>query len=341
MTSSSEQIKAYVDDLRVSGEASEVAHDKRAFEQWQSGASNATEVGRVFPIERFPTLRKLLDLLWLDSLNSVGDAHAVPSIHRPFAIELSRGCSLGCWFCCFSADELSGVASFAELEGVFVELLYLLRDQYGYRAREGILYWATDPLDNPDYFEFASRFKEILGKFPETTTALAARDETRTRRLMELSRSGGGRLRFSILSKELLKWVHGTFSPDELIDIELILQFKGSPYGKVVSGRYREAVKRNINLLQTELNQSDAFGRMKVKTPRLRFDENSERIGFDSGSCACVSGPLINLYSRRCAILKPISANDRFPLGYVETHAVEFNRVTDLEVLFHDVIPVG
>ena len=120
-------------------------------------------------------------------------------LHLPYAVELTRGCSLNCWFCGLSAGRLEGAAptDLARWE----RILRNLREVFGASAARGFLFWATDPLDHPDYEAHAEVFRRVLGRFPTTTTAAAHIDPARSRRLIALAHAGGDSLplRFSVV----------------------------------------------------------------------------------------------------------------------------------------------
>ena len=119
---------------------------------------------------------------------AVGAMIAPFQLHLPFAVELTRGCSLGCWFCGVSARPLNAVlrTDLKRWEG----LLRALRGVFGASVMRGFLYWATDPLDHPDYEAHAEVFRRVCGRFPPTTTAAPLADPARTRRLAAMAFAG-------------------------------------------------------------------------------------------------------------------------------------------------------
>src|SRR4051812_31236678 len=121
-------------------------------------------------------------------------------IHTPFAIELTDGCSVGCWFCGVGATKLAESIRYTdENAALWREVVKVLRGKIGNAAKWGFCYWATDPLDNPDYERFASDFCDIVGMFPQTTTAQAHKDPERIRKLLKMSEARSCRVnRFSV-----------------------------------------------------------------------------------------------------------------------------------------------
>ena len=74
-------------------------------------------------------------------------------LHPPFACELSKGCSVGCWFCGVSASKLGGHFEYTPDNGALWKgILNTIREFTGDASGgQGFLYWATDPRYNPDY----------------------------------------------------------------------------------------------------------------------------------------------------------------------------------------------
>src|SRR4051812_43545899 len=109
----------------------------------------------------------------------------------------------------------------------------------------GFCYWGTDPLDNPDYEKFLIDFRRILGKLPQTTTALGHKDPQRSRALLQLAHESGGFVeRFSVLSLSLFNRIHEEFTPEELLCVELVQQFNEMEGGKALAGAGRERALR-------------------------------------------------------------------------------------------------
>jgi radical SAM family RiPP maturation amino acid epimerase len=206
--------------------------------------------------------------------------------HAPFAIELSRGCSVGCGFCGFAAPRLQGIARFSEdIELLFTSVLKVLGDFVGMDLERGMLYWATEPLDNPDYEKFLQIYHRMFGVTPQTTTAAWSRNPARTRKLLANNRKGcsiGDR--FSINSLNELSLCMTEFSPDEIEDVSLVFQNAESLSRRVTSGRGASAGEEAV-----------------------------------VGTIACVTGFLVNLLDRSVRVITPSTDLKQWPLGY-EVH---------------------
>ncbi|ABA20756.1 conserved hypothetical protein [Trichormus variabilis ATCC 29413] len=242
-------------------------------------------------------------------------------LHVTTAFELSIGCSVGCWFCAISAPRLEDIFAYnQENAKLWHGVLELLKSIQGQAAKAGFCYWATDPLDNPDYEKFCQDFHDVLGIFPQTTTALSLKDPRRTRALLKLSLQNGIVInRFSILSLKMLDRVHQEFSPEELAFVELVLQNPESKSIKSNSGRAREYNQKNI-----------------YKNPEIKNPEKPE----DSfqGTSSCVSGFLFNMVKRHVKLISPWNADERWPLGYRVYEEGDFENIDELKILLTGMI---
>jgi len=219
-------------------------------------------------------------------------------VHAPFAIELSDGCSVGCWFCGVSAEKrMRDFPYTKENATLWQGVLSAMRNQIGPAAAEGFNYWATDPLDNPDYEQFSLDMSRILGRFPQTTTAQSQKHIERLRKLLPLSRENGCPInRFSILSLPILRKIHAAFTPGELLHTELITQ------------------NIEANTMQSNSGRARNSNRLEKKSEFVNLDENWRE---QPGTISCVSGFLINMVTRTVKLVSPTPCDDIWPNGYV------------------------
>ena len=246
-----------------------------------------------------------------------GSARAALNPHLPFAVELTRGCSHRCWFCGVSALPLAEVLR-TDLPA-WERMLDALEAVFGASAAQGVLYWATDPLDHPHYEAYAEAFRRRFGRFPSTTTAAPLADPARTRRLIALARPADYPyhvLRFSAVTRRRLEQMHAEFSADELAGVELTAVNRESILALADVGHAREAARRRPELAAHE----------RAKLGRSGID--AER--FQHQTVASVSGFLIEPLAGRVRLISPEPCSDRWPDGYVVFGEERFGRAGDL-----------
>jgi radical SAM family RiPP maturation amino acid epimerase len=236
-------------------------------------------------------------------------ADSVP--HIPFAIELSEGCSVGCWFCGVSAPKLDGHYRYSdENAGSFRTILKALARVAGRSAgKRGILYWATDPFDHPDYERFGLDFAKEFGAFPLTTTAQGWKDLSRIRNLIRLAAHGRSRVRLSILNLRMLDRYLSELAPSELAAVGFVPVNKESVAPITEAGRGRRTPPKSWSTF-------DASG-----TPET--------------SICCMSGFLINVVRKSVRLISPCPSSGQWPNGYfvydekTYAHADEFSAVLE------------
>jgi radical SAM family RiPP maturation amino acid epimerase len=236
--------------------------------------------------------------------------------HPVLSFELSRGCSVGCWFCGLAAGRLDVVFAYTrEHARLWRDLLRVSVEVFGTAAKTAFCYHATEPSDNPQYLRFVNDFRDIIGVLPQTTTAAPLKDLSWTRELIELYREYRTvPPRFSILSLKTLRTLHKVFSPEELLGVELLMQQKNSKLVKSRAGKTR-------------------------RFHRSACGEKCEReVSDDPGSIACVSGFLVNLVDRRISLTSPCPASDRWPLGYRIHRAGTFRDAAQFRMFIEDTI---
>lgn len=203
-------------------------------------------------------------------------------MHYPTAFELSSGCSVGCPFCAFSAGRLEGVFRHTkENAALWQDVLARLHDVVGDAAGRGPCYYATEPLDNPDYELFLQDFCKEFGRVPQTTTAAATRNIERTRKLIRWGQEAYEHFdRLSVLSKNDLDLIVASFTPEELLFTDLLPQFAEAPAHNLTKA-----------------------GRNKDADHGMR------------GTIACVSGFVINMRERSVRLVTPVPASNNYPTG--------------------------
>lgn len=231
-------------------------------------------------------------------------------VHSPLCVELTKGCSVGCWFCGISADSFEGSSVYTEKEKVFRAILQDSSKISGHLNLLSFLYWATDPLDCPDYIKYLEAFVEEFGFYPQTTTAQAAKYPDQARKIIEISNSNGhGTVnRFSILSKGAMYKVMKEFTPLELANTLMVMQQPSSITKKANAGRASED-----NDVEDDIDREQAYQQSTI---------------------ACVSGFQINLKTGLCSLISPCEADDEFKDGFITYATTKLTEENNIDSFF-------
>ena len=207
-------------------------------------------------------------------------------VHVTTGFELDLGCSVGCPFCGIMAGPLRKVCRYDEENAALWKgILRFAKETVGDAAGQGSCYYATEPFDNPDYEKFADDFFAIFGVIPQITTATAMRNPERTRAYLSGSLMKYRRIhRFSVLSLDFFHKILATFTPEELVCVELLPQFTDAPHNMFANaGRARKA--------------------------------NVKKVDRDGNTIACISGFVVNMAERSLRLITPCGASDAHPTG--------------------------
>lgn len=240
-------------------------------------------------------------------------------VHSLVSYELSRGCTVGCWFCGISADKFAGALPYNnETDQLWRGVLEAMVRRFGAATQSGFCYWATDPCDNPDYPSFIQTHYEVTGMLPQTTTAIPLKNVELTRRVLAISQQTPCITnRFSILTKSILHRVLAEFTPIELLNVELVMQQKEALTSKSISGRALDRVTTN---------------RLKGR------DDKISLLPSEPSTIACVSGFLVNLLERKVRLATPTRSSERWPDGYRVYEEGYFETAEDFGRLIDDMI---
>lgn len=222
---------------------------------------------------------------------------ALGIVHIPVMYELSSGCSVGCKFCGVGAKGLQSVYRYNdENKQFFKDILNVSKNIIGKAAGYGALYFATEPLDNPDYEKFKDAFAEVNGEIPQVTTSVPLRDVKRTKKLIaEINEANDIVYRFSVRSLDEFYGIMENFTAEELIYTELLPQF------------------------------SEAPGNRFVKSGRSMDDDGIET------SISCISGFLVNMCEKSVKLTTPVIASKKFPEGMAILMYEKFETVSEYE----------
>ena len=239
--------------------------------------------------------------------------------HPIISFELSQGCSVGCWFCGISASQFEGFYPYTEVHAkLWQDMVATVRDLFGEAAHTGFCYWATDPCDNPDYPKFINDYYRITGYLPQTTTAAPLKNIALTREILALFKQYHCVTnRFSVTTLRQLNLIHQTFTPRELLGVELVAQNKESLSLKAMAGRAIERKKR----LQ-EAGRNDEISKLKG----------------DHATIACVSGFLVSMLKQTVQLVSPTRSCEQWPLGYRIYDEQRFNSGEEFKAILQDMI---
>ena len=230
--------------------------------------------------------------------------------HPVLSFELSVGCSVGCWFCAFAARKLTENLDYATHREFFQAIVRACVDIFGAeQAGRTMLYCGTEPHDNPHYLDFLSDYADISGFTPFTSTAIGT-DAPWLRRLSAFyrQRNSPASMRISVLSKAALFKIHELYSPEELLDVDLLMQMKEHTRPKVSSGRV--------------LKEEDG----------LRGRQEGQYLdggAVPQGSIECMSGFMANLVTRTIQVISPCYSSSKWPYGYRVFDEASFTDAAD------------
>jgi hypothetical protein len=239
----------------------------------------------------------------------------------PFAIELTNGCSMGCWYCGVNAPKLRDIAPLSECS--LRATLATCRDLFGEWGASGLLYWATDPLDHPEYEKAASIFQSIFGRRPFVSTVVGGREPARLRPHIDgLMRGDLASLRVTVNSKQDLLKIFSAFEPRETARVWFDIKTKRSPVPIMNVGRAKDVFAAVPSLRDREIMKRASYFGSKDNSLR---DE----------TIACVLGLLINLPNRTVRLIEP-SVHDAGGLGFRTVRAAPLDP-SHLKALFEGI----
>ncbi|GAB6179493.1 radical SAM family RiPP maturation amino acid epimerase [Desulfotomaculum defluvii] len=237
--------------------------------------------------------------------------------HPTLALELSEGCSVQCWFCSFSAKKLQKILDYNENKDFFRGIAQVCTDILGNNAAgRALLYYASEPYDNPHYIDYMRDYANITGSFVCTSTAVCTNKKWIDDLLAFYRPYNLPWPRLSVLSTSVLHKIHDQHSPYELRDVSMLMQMKDSERPKVPGGRIFEQ--------KGDMRQCNNI--------------NDLRVGIPQGSIACVTGFLINLVRKDIKLVSPCFTSEKWPYGYRIFDQASFNTVDDFHSTILDMI---
>ena len=239
--------------------------------------------------------------------------------HPCHAVEMGVGCSVQCNFCAFDAGKLQTIFDLSQSEnrelvrGVATGMINVL----GWPAAHGMLYWSTEPHDNPHYVKLLKFWQRLTGAMLCTATARAGVDWVRE--LIDFYSTGPVPWpRISVLSRGMLRRLHRAFTPLEMRDTMLLMQQKDAEVfrSKVPGGRDR---------MLRQLVDADDLRDVDFENPPEGFQP-------PQGSIACISGLLVNMVRRTIKLISPCYTTMEFRYGYRVFDETTFDSPEGFEV---------
>lgn len=228
------------------------------------------------------------------------------------AIELSEGCSLGCWFCAFAPRPLRGVLDHASERPLFLAMARACLEIIGPDiAPIMLLYHGSEPYDNPNYLDYLRDLEALTGHKVFTSTAVVEDADWVDALLDFYADDARSNLRLNMLSTDSLDWLHRHYSPEALAGVDLAMRVKNTGFAFANSGR----------LLKQAQGQRDRrdLGPEEPDLPRP----------VAQSSIACLTGVKINPLRRDMQLLAPCHACRRWPLGYRVFDHIHFEGAHD------------
>ena len=235
-----------------------------------------------------------------------------------FAVEMGVGCSVGCGFCAFDAGKLETVFDLSRPRNreLVADVAVGMMKTFGWPAAHGMLYWSTEPHDNPHYVRLLEFWQQLTGAALCTATARA--DEEWVGKLIGYySKVPVQWPRISVLSRKIMYRLHRTFTPLQMRDTTLLMQQKDSEdlRAKVPGGRER--------MLKQLVDADDMRD--------VDFENLPEGFEPPQGSIACISGPLVNMVNRTIKLISPCYTTMEYRYGYRVLDETTFGRDGDFE----------
>lgn len=232
-------------------------------------------------------------------------------VHVPVVFELSLGCSVGCPFCALASQKLEkNFQATSENIALWTDVLKCCKEIIGSAAGEGVCYFASEPLDNPDYEKFIDIYRQIFGRTPQITTAIAMRNPERTRELIKPRADSTPIIhRFSILTLKTFRDIVNFFTPEELLYVELL-------------GRHKESLMYSITKAGRSFEQSNAAN---TETEILK-------------TISCASGFIINMADKSIRLSTPCNADEKHPTGEIVIGKYYFSDIHDFKTLLLKII---
>lgn len=248
--------------------------------------------------------------------------------HPTFSIELGIGCTVGCTFCAFDAKkhEINFDYNDDMNRELFVEVARSLKKILGDNGcGGGMLYYATEPNDNPNYLDFLQEYYQVTGH--KLCTSTARYDIEWIQKLKDFYSTPTPLPwpRLSVLSRHCMEKIHKHFAPIDFIYPWILAQSieMEDERSKVPGGRERFGLKQLAD----------------VKDARnYKSEEEVDYSKIPQGSIACVTGFKINMVKKTITAVSPCYTSYKWTHGYREYGTVNFTTPESVYPAFLELI---
>ncbi|QNJ06872.1 radical SAM family RiPP maturation amino acid epimerase [Synechococcus sp. MEDNS5] len=248
--------------------------------------------------------------------------------HPTFSIELGIGCTVGCTFCAFDAKkhEINFDYNDDVNRELFVEVARSLKKILGDNGcGGGMLYYATEPNDNPNYLDFLQEYYQVTGH--KLCTSTARYDIEWIQKLKDFYSTPTPLPwpRLSVLSRHCMEKIHKHFAPIDFIYPWILAQSieMEDERSKVPGGRERFGLKQLAD----------------VKDARnYKSEEEVDYSKIPQGSIACVTGFKINMVKKTITAVSPCYTSYKWTHGYREYGTVNFTTPESVYPAFLELI---
>jgi hypothetical protein len=192
----------------------------------------------------------------------------------------------------------------------------------------GMLYYATEPNDNPHYIEFLRIWHEETDYKLCTSTARYDLSWIEDLNAFYSNPTPSPWPRISVLSRHIMERIHKHFTPEQLLYAWLLPQQieVEDERAKVPGGR-------------------EKYGMEKLKEVRdCRYYTDPSEVDVSSipqGSIACVSGFRINMVEKTITITSPCFTSEKWPKGYRDFCTISYQGIDDFRIRLDEAISIS
>lgn len=224
-------------------------------------------------------------------------------IHHPIAFELTTGRSVVDSFRFRSGNKPLTRIFRASQENLALwqSILHSTYNLFGKTVNP--CYFATDPMDNIEYKDFVNIYQKIYQYIPQVATSMALQDIERTRQFLKNAAMMPTMHQFFVHSLEDFHQLMNAFSPEDLLYVDLVLDF---PQAK-------------------KLKDVVIYENQAQKAEYVKMDSLMVKSVIDC------SGFVVNMPEQRIRLTTPCNIDYQHPQGNIILAETEFSNAIDFE----------